>query len=84
MVSWCSFNGWGVTIHDSLDTMLLMNLTETFERAAEQVERVDFWLTPVSVARRRCHPRCWMAGAIAVLHLTSNHIPVRALDTPYF
>ncbi|KAI0035309.1 mannosidase [Vararia minispora EC-137] len=41
-----NFNGWGVTIHDSLDTMLLMNLTDTFERAVEQVEKQDFWLHP--------------------------------------
>ncbi|KAI0316014.1 mannosidase [Amylostereum chailletii] len=37
-----NFNGWGVTIHDSLDTMLLMNLTETFNRAMVSVAKADW------------------------------------------
>ncbi|KZV66310.1 glycoside hydrolase family 47 protein [Peniophora sp. CONT] len=41
-----NFNGWGVTLHDSLDTMLLMNLTDIYRRAYEQVEQADFWLHP--------------------------------------
>ncbi|VDB99921.1 unnamed protein product [Peniophora sp. CBMAI 1063] len=41
-----NFNGWGVTLHDSLDTMLLMNQTDMYRRAYEQVEQADFWLHP--------------------------------------
>ncbi|KAI0035311.1 glycoside hydrolase [Vararia minispora EC-137] len=37
-----NFNGWGVTSHDSLDTMLLMNLTDMFDRAMVDVAKADF------------------------------------------
>ncbi|KAI0060679.1 seven-hairpin glycosidase [Artomyces pyxidatus] len=39
-----NFNGWGVTIYDSLDTMLLMNLTEVFDRAMVTVSQATFSL----------------------------------------
>ncbi|KDQ51033.1 glycoside hydrolase family 47 protein [Jaapia argillacea MUCL 33604] len=39
-----NFNGWGVTMVDSLDTMLLMGLTEEFERALPLVEQTTFHL----------------------------------------
>lgn len=37
-----SFNGWGATLVDSLDTMWMMGLTEEFEEALEAVEKIDF------------------------------------------
>lgn len=37
-----SFNGWGVSIFDSLDTMLLMDLDDEFRRAVSHVERAEF------------------------------------------
>ncbi|VDB99918.1 unnamed protein product [Peniophora sp. CBMAI 1063] len=37
-----SFNGWGVTRDDSLDTMLLMNLTDMFDRAMLGVKELTF------------------------------------------
>lgn len=37
-----SLNGWGLTIVDSLDTMLLMGLDEEFERAMEFVKNIDY------------------------------------------
>ncbi|KDQ09550.1 glycoside hydrolase family 47 protein [Botryobasidium botryosum FD-172 SS1] len=36
-----NFNGWGVTIIDSLDTMLLMGLTAEFDRGLAHVESLD-------------------------------------------
>ncbi|KAJ8508001.1 hypothetical protein ONZ45_g9682 [Pleurotus djamor] len=39
-----NFNGWGVTLYDSLDTMLLMNLTDEFERAVAVLETATFTL----------------------------------------
>ncbi|KAJ3516941.1 hypothetical protein NLJ89_g815 [Agrocybe chaxingu] len=36
------FNGWGVTVFDSLDTMLLMGLKEEYVRGLEIVKSVDF------------------------------------------
>jgi len=37
-----SFNGWGVSIVDSIDTMILMNLTLQYEQAKEHVSTIDF------------------------------------------
>ncbi|KAJ7645912.1 glycoside hydrolase family 47 protein, partial [Mycena polygramma] len=41
------FNGWGVSIVDSLDTMLLMNLDGEYGRALAQVSGMNFTLAPV-------------------------------------
>ncbi|KAG5636779.1 hypothetical protein H0H81_006893 [Sphagnurus paluster] len=38
------FNGWGVTVFDSLDTMLIMDLKNEFTRAIEMVENSEFSL----------------------------------------
>ena len=37
-----SYNGWGVTAFDSLDTMLLMDLKDEYRRALRMVEDADF------------------------------------------
>ncbi|KAH9951163.1 glycoside hydrolase [Amylocystis lapponica] len=37
-----NFNGWGVSVIDSLDTMILMGLTDEFERALPLVEQAEF------------------------------------------
>ncbi|CAG8600944.1 2882_t:CDS:2, partial [Acaulospora colombiana] len=37
-----SYNGWGATIIDSLDTLWIMNLTKEFEQAKEFVRTVNF------------------------------------------
>lgn len=37
-----SFNGWGATLIDSLDTLWIMNMTSEFEEAVAQVAKVDF------------------------------------------
>ncbi|KAJ7044145.1 glycoside hydrolase family 47 protein [Mycena alexandri] len=39
-----NFNGWGVTALDSLDTMLLMNLDEEYDRALAQLSETSFLL----------------------------------------
>lgn len=39
-----NFNGWGVSIVDSLDTMLLMGLEDEFNRALPIIEKIDFVL----------------------------------------
>ena len=41
----CSFNGWGVMIVDSLDTMYIMNLHDEFKRALAFVEKAT-WDVP--------------------------------------
>ena len=37
-----SFNGWGVSAIDSLDTMLLMGAREEFDRALHLVGQLNF------------------------------------------
>ena len=39
------FMGWGATLVDSLDTLYLMNLTDFFNEAVEQVAKIDFTTT---------------------------------------
>jgi mannosyl-oligosaccharide alpha-1,2-mannosidase len=41
-----SFNGWGVSIVDALDTLLLMDLRPQFTRAMEHVAAMNFSQTP--------------------------------------
>lgn len=42
-----SFNGWGIDFYDALDTMILMNTTEEFDRAMFNIQQADFYLPPV-------------------------------------
>ncbi|KAL5522912.1 hypothetical protein ACEPAF_1179 [Sanghuangporus sanghuang] len=37
-----NFNGWGVSMFDSLDTLWLMNMKPQFERAVNYISAVDF------------------------------------------
>ena len=37
-----SFNGWGVTVFDGLDTMILMGLDHEYKRALKHVEDIEF------------------------------------------
>ena len=37
-----SFNGWGVTVFDSLDTMWIMGFHDTFQDALALVARSNF------------------------------------------
>jgi len=43
-----SFNAWGVTAFDSIDTMVFMGLNEEYGRALEIVRGANFTETPVS------------------------------------
>ncbi|KIY68900.1 glycoside hydrolase family 47 protein [Cylindrobasidium torrendii FP15055 ss-10] len=45
-----NFNGWGVTLFDSLDTMLLMDTEEEFQRARDIIATIDFSLPPEKYA----------------------------------
>ncbi|CAO1635355.1 unnamed protein product [Parajaminaea phylloscopi] len=37
------FNGWGATIVDALDTLLVMDLPDEYDLAREHVRDIDFW-----------------------------------------
>jgi hypothetical protein len=61
-----SFNGWGVTIVDSLDTMWIMGLYEEFDAALAIVANITFPMEPV---RTHSFPRD------SFLSLTYVHAP---------
>ncbi|KAI5123518.1 hypothetical protein M0805_006678 [Coniferiporia weirii] len=44
-----NFNGWGVTVVDSLDTMYLMGLHDEFDRGIQIVEKMSFTKKKISV-----------------------------------
>lgn len=44
-----NFNGWGVTMYDSLDTMWIMGLTEYFDEAVEVIAKADYITKRVSM-----------------------------------
>lgn len=44
-----SFNGWGVTAFDALDTMLMMDLKDEYQRALNIVREADFTTSHVSL-----------------------------------
>ena len=41
-----SFNGWGATLVDSLDTLWIMGMKDEFEEAVEKVKSIDFTTSP--------------------------------------
>ncbi|OCH84615.1 seven-hairpin glycosidase [Obba rivulosa] len=47
------FNGWGVTMYDSLDTMILMGLHDEFERALPMIEQANFSLLSLEKSKDR-------------------------------
>lgn len=38
----CSFNGWGVSVYDALDTLFIMGLGEQLDRALAHVANGNF------------------------------------------
>lgn len=42
------FGGWGATLVDALDTMLIMDLQEEYDEASEAVAKIDFTYTAAS------------------------------------
>jgi mannosyl-oligosaccharide alpha-1,2-mannosidase len=42
------FGGWGATLIDNLDTLLIMGMHDEFQHAIEQVKKIDFSVTHMS------------------------------------
>ncbi|KAI0343002.1 seven-hairpin glycosidase [Trametopsis cervina] len=47
------FNGWGVTMYDSLSTMLLMDLKDEFARALPLIAQQNFTMPPAVVNKNK-------------------------------
>lgn len=59
-----SFNGWGVTLVDALDTMYLMGLDEEFERGIDFVENMTFTAGKVRCISHRARV-CWYTATVS-------------------
>ncbi|KAI7907019.1 glycoside hydrolase [Cokeromyces recurvatus] len=74
--SYDSRNGWGATIIDSLDTLLIMNLEEDYQRALEFVSKVDFSKSSVVSKGFETNIR-YLGGLLAANDLRPNPILVQ-------
>ncbi|ETW78786.1 glycoside hydrolase family 47 protein [Heterobasidion irregulare TC 32-1] len=73
-----SFNGWGVTVYDSLDTMFLMNLTDEFDRAVSFVAKADFSI-PFPAPFFETVIR-YLGGLLSAYALSGNHVLLQKAD----
>ncbi|KZW03122.1 seven-hairpin glycosidase [Exidia glandulosa HHB12029] len=76
-----NFNGWGVTIVDSLDTMILMGLasTPTYTRALEFVAKLNMTSTAQSVHFFETVIR-YLGGFLSAYHLYKEPILLKKAD----
>lgn len=56
-----SFNGWGVTVVDSMDTMYLMGLHKEFSDAVEYVSTMTFDLKGVCTSTAVLYDNAYIA-----------------------
>ncbi|KAJ8481787.1 hypothetical protein ONZ45_g15193 [Pleurotus djamor] len=75
-----NFNGWGVTLYDSLDTMLLMNLTDEFERAVAVLETATFTLPEYKYAPFFETVIRYLGGLLSAFALSKNPILLQRAD----
>jgi Glycosyl hydrolase family 47 len=75
-----SFNGWDVSIVDSIDTMILMDLMPQYEQARQHVSTIDFthgsnYFVPFFEATIR-----YMGGLLSAYSLTKEPIFLSKAD----
>ncbi|KAG6813865.1 hypothetical protein H0H92_006272 [Tricholoma furcatifolium] len=68
------FNGWGVTIFDSLDTMLIMDLKNEYARAINMVQRIDFSLPDGSFTPYFETVIRYLGGLLSAYALSKNQL----------
>lgn len=67
-----SFNGWGVTLFDALDTMWLMDLHNLFWTALQFAAKADFTLTEVRGNQLFCDKSCRHDSSCRISTLLSS------------
>ncbi|KAH8103847.1 glycoside hydrolase [Cristinia sonorae] len=75
-----NFNGWGVSVFDSLDTMYLMRLDEEFSNALDLVERTTFSMeknATLSVFETTIR---YLGGLLSAYALSGNHLLLQKAD----
>ncbi|KAG9220455.1 hypothetical protein CCMSSC00406_0003911 [Pleurotus cornucopiae] len=75
-----NFNGWGVTLVDSLDTMLLMGLNDEFTRALAVVEKADFALPKNQFAPFFETVIRYLGGLLSAYALSNNTVLLQRAD----
>ena len=85
-----SFNGWGVTLYDALDTMVLMGLETEFAEALKVIEHADFKLERVGTAGHYsylyfllCPPFFSLKRGSDMLHPKYMHHSLRQLSATF-
>lgn len=70
------FGGWAATLVDSLDSLLIMGLTDEFEKALEVVEQIDFHTTETQYINVFETNIRYLGGLLAAHDLTDGKYPV--------
>lgn len=70
------FGGWAATLVDSLDSLLIMGLTDEFEKALEVVEQIDFHTTETKHINVFETTIRYLGGLLAAYDLTNGKYPV--------
>ncbi|KAJ5272749.1 Class I alpha-mannosidase [Penicillium angulare] len=71
-----SFSGWGATLVDSLDTLIIMGLDDEVELALEALEQIDFTTTFSSEVNVFEIIIRYMGGLIGAHDLTNGKYPI--------
>jgi len=71
-----SFSGWGATLVDSLDALIIMGLDDEFEIALDALKQIDFTTTPTSEVNVFEIIIRYMGGMIAAHDLTDGKYPI--------
>ena len=71
-----SFSGWGATLVDSLDTLIIMGLDEELELALDALDRIDFTTTIDNLVNIFEIIIRYMGGFLAAHDLTNGTYPI--------
>ncbi|KAE9399903.1 glycoside hydrolase family 47 protein [Gymnopus androsaceus JB14] len=75
-----NFNGWGVTMYDSLDTMLLMGLEDEYNRAIPFIEKTEFSLPEDKYAPFFETVIRYLGGLLSAYALRKDELLLRRAD----
>ncbi|KAL0570546.1 hypothetical protein V5O48_011413 [Marasmius crinis-equi] len=75
-----NFNGWGVTIYDALDTMIIMGLDDYFNEAVKIIAEEDFSLSPKDFAPFFETIIRYLGGLLSAYALSGNPILLQKAD----
>ncbi|PYH96797.1 seven-hairpin glycosidase [Aspergillus ellipticus CBS 707.79] len=71
-----TFAGWAATLVDSLDTLVIMGLTDEFEEALEAIEQIDFTTTDaIQINVFETNIR-YLGGLLGAYDLTHGKYPI--------